>query len=170
MQFSSDKIPLYMAGASKGIEIVLRERNLWPQNRKLPLSCRTEKKNCTGIACCARTLLGSQPDFQEQKCRVQEAIEAQGHLCLFLPKFHPELSRIEYFWSYSKKYAWLNCGYSLHALHKIIPKALDAVPPALIHKYWLKTLHIMDAYRDGYKLGTREFTDHVFKQHRGVQL
>lgn len=29
---------------------------------------------------------------------------------------------------------------------------------------------IMDAYRDGNKLDTREFTDRVFKQHHRVQL
>ena len=33
----------------------------------------------------------------EQKSSVQEVIEAAGHLCIFLPKFHCELNFIEFF-------------------------------------------------------------------------
>jgi hypothetical protein len=38
-----------------------------------------------------------QPDFQQQKSLVQEVIEAAGHLCILLPKFHCELNFIEFF-------------------------------------------------------------------------
>lgn len=48
--------------------------------------------------CCACHLLGIQPDFKEQQSLVQEVIEAAGHECIFLPKFHWELNFIEFFW------------------------------------------------------------------------
>ncbi len=35
---------------------------------------------------------------------VQEVIEAAGHLCIFLPKFHCELNFIEFFWGWVKRY------------------------------------------------------------------
>ena len=40
------------------------------------------------IDCCVWWLLLQQPNFLEQKSSVQEVIEAAGHLCIFLPKFH----------------------------------------------------------------------------------
>jgi hypothetical protein len=48
--------------------------------------------------CCLDRLLELQPDFQEQRNRLQEAIETRGHYVLFLPKFHPELNFIELYW------------------------------------------------------------------------
>ena len=54
--------------------------------------------------CCAKCILDFQPNFQKQKSLVQEVIEAAGHLCIFLPKFHCELNFIEFFWGAVKKY------------------------------------------------------------------
>ncbi|KDQ32363.1 hypothetical protein PLEOSDRAFT_23277, partial [Pleurotus ostreatus PC15] len=44
------------------------------------------------IECCAKHILDLQPDFMAQKSLVQEVIEAAGHHCIFLPKFHLTLS------------------------------------------------------------------------------
>ena len=85
----------------KGMKEVLQERGLW-QN-KLCMQC----KQCPddGITCCAKQILQQQPDFKAQKSLVQEVIEAAGHICVILPKFHCELNFIEYFWGVVKR--WL---------------------------------------------------------------
>ena len=43
----------------------------------------------------ARRIVKFQSDFQEQKNSLEELVEARGHVCLFLPKFHCELNFIE---------------------------------------------------------------------------
>ena len=88
-------------GQPKGIKQVLQERGLWTD--KLKLKCR-DKCQAGLIHCYARQLLGMQPDFQEQCSLVQEVIEAAGHLCILLPKFHCELNFIEYFWGAMKRF------------------------------------------------------------------
>ena len=36
--------------------------------------------------------------------KTQEMIEDYGHMCLFTPKFHPELAFIELYWAQAKQY------------------------------------------------------------------
>ena len=162
-------------GVPKGLKTVLQERGLW--KRGLRVQCRkpgTEKllKTCLlrgSQTCCARAIMASQPDFQAQKCRLQEEVERAGHLVLFYPKFHCELNPIEYFWGATKRYTRNNCLYSIKGLRQTIPDALDSVSPSLICKYLMKTERMMDAYREGMAYGTTEFTarmKHVYKSHR----
>ena len=45
------------------------------------------------------------------KSLVQEVIEAAGHICIFLPKFHCELNFIEFFWCHEEmpsRVLWLH--------------------------------------------------------------
>ena len=49
-----------------------------------------------------RMMLCGLPDFKAQKSRIHELIEARGHICLFLPKFHCELNWIELYWCLCK--------------------------------------------------------------------
>jgi len=84
----------------KGVKAVLTERGLYQCLRgKCKNKCESE-----AISCCNSRILELQPDFKEQKSLVQEVIEAAGHLCIFLPKFHCELNFIEFFWGVVKKY------------------------------------------------------------------
>jgi len=106
----------------KGMRQVLEERNLW--RNKLRMQC---KENCTSNACCAKRILELQPDFKSQKSLVQEVIEAAGHLCIFLPKFHCELNYIEFFWGAVKRWLRENCDYTFPGLQENLPKALKAV-------------------------------------------
>jgi hypothetical protein len=77
--------------------------------------------------CYATWILSLQPDFQEQKSLVQETIEAAGHLCIFLPKFHCKLNFIEFFWGAVKRYLQEHCNYTYDGLRANIPKALASV-------------------------------------------
>ncbi|TFK48662.1 hypothetical protein OE88DRAFT_1646799 [Heliocybe sulcata] len=75
-----------------------------------------------------------QPDFQAQTSLIQEAIDAAGHLCIILPKFHCELNFIEFFWGAVKKYLQENCDYTFDMLKANLPKALASVQLQTIHK------------------------------------
>jgi len=110
---------------AKGIKQVLNERGLWKAG--LRLECKKPKCSIDATDCCARRLLSQQPDFLEQKSSVQEVIEAAGHLCIFLPKFHCELNFIEFFWGAVKKYLRDHCNYTFNTLKDNLPKALAAV-------------------------------------------
>ena len=48
-----------------------------------------------GVPCCCVYALSQHDDFKAQKNAVMELIEKLGHLCVFLPKFHPELNFIQ---------------------------------------------------------------------------
>ena len=72
-------------------------------------------------------ILKSQPDFSSQKPLVQEIIEAAGHTCLFLPKFHYELNFIEYFWGSVKKHLRDHADGSFNTLKANLPQALASV-------------------------------------------
>lgn len=55
-----------------------------------------------GVYCCMEKCLAAQEDFRSEKPLLQLEIEAAGHLCLFLPKFHCELNPIEMYWGFAK--------------------------------------------------------------------
>ena len=79
--------------------------------------------------------LEHQPDFLAQKSLVQETIEAAGHLCIFLPKFHCKLNFIEYFWGAVKCYLCEHCNYTHAGLQENLPKALASVDTSTIWKW-----------------------------------
>ena len=58
----------------------------------------------------------NQPDFLNQKSLIQEVIEAAGHLCIVLPKFHCKLNFIEFFWDSVKYYLCKHCDMSFDTL------------------------------------------------------
>jgi hypothetical protein len=155
----------------KGVKKILEERGIWPDSG-LRLDCASRKlkkdRQHEGHTCCACRLLSTQPDFLEQKGRLQEEVERRGHLCLFFPKYHCELNWIEYFWGRAKWYTRQNCKYTWPALLRTVPDAFTSIPSYLILKYWWKTLRILHAYRDGYKYGTAQFTEKVYRSHHRI--
>jgi hypothetical protein len=114
-----------------------------------------KKPNCDldATTCCTTHILSRQPDFQEQKSLVQEVMEAAGHICIFLPKFHCELNFIEFFWGAMKKYLREHCDYTYSGLQKNIPDALKLVDVLTIQK-WEHQMIRLDAYRE--QKGTKE--------------
>lgn len=153
---------------AKGIKAILVECGLYQE--RLRGKCN---KKCTSDSCCNRRILELQADFMEQKSLVQEVIEAAGHLCIVLPKFHCELNFIKFFWGAVKKYLCDNCDYTFDTLKENMPKALTSVKLKTIRKWEQCTYHWMDAYRAG--LGTNEaqkqvkqFSSKKYKSHRHV--
>jgi len=142
----------------KGMKQVLQERGVWIDG--LLMKCR-DKCLVDLDNCCAKRLLEVQPDFQEQRSLVQEVIEAAGHLCIFLPKFHCELNFIEYFWGAIKKYLHDHCDYTFITLQENLPKALASVALETVRKWEHQTWRWLEAYSDG--LAAHEAQCHVQK-------
>jgi hypothetical protein len=153
----------------KGMKQILIERGLWRD--KLRMSCKQCDPDAT--QCCATRILDLQPDFKEQCSLVQEVIEAAGHLCIFLPKFHCELNFIEFFWGAVKKYLRENCDYTFATLQKNIPKALASVNLLTIRRWEHRMVRWMDAYRSGLgakdaQFRVKQFSSKCYTSHRRI--
>ncbi|THH32729.1 hypothetical protein EUX98_g1481 [Antrodiella citrinella] len=156
-------------GAAKGMKQVLLERGLW--TRGLLMKCK--KCDSDAVTCCAQRILELQPDFEEQRSLVQEVIEAAGHMCLFLPKYHCELNPIEFFWGVVKRFLRENCDYTFNTLRENLPKALASVGVELIRKWEHRMVRWMEAYRSGLSAKDAQFQVKAFgtkryKSHRRI--
>ena len=168
MVFASDH--LEFPNQPKGMKQVLQERGLWVNG--LLMKCR-DKCPVASVNCCAKRLLETQLDFQEQRSLVQEVIEAAGHLSIFLPKFHCELNFIEYFWGTIKKYLRDHCDYTFTTLQENLPRALESVAVETIRKWEHRMWRWLDAYDDGLaareaQLHVQKFSSCKYKSHRQV--
>ena len=177
MVFSQNNPDPKLRGQPKGIRKVILERGLWQDRRwdgsKFLLSCPkgTKGPGCDpGVngECCSITLHQSQKDFKEQKGALQELVETAGHSVIFYLKFHCELNFIERFWRDTKHYTGENCGYTLDGLRKTIPVALQSVPVATINCHYHHCVRTIEAYKDGFQYGTKEFVERAYKSHRQV--
>lgn len=141
--------------AAKGIKVVMKDWGIW--NDRLRGKCTKH----TADSCCNAWVLEKQPDFLAQQSLVQETIEAAGHLCIILPKFHCELNFIEFFWGSVKKYLRDNCDYTFNTLKKNLPKALESVLLLTIWKWEHRVFRWMEAYWSG--MGTEDAQKKVKK-------
>src|SRR6266498_6133701 len=136
---------------------------------------RGKCKKCepSGIGCCLKRILEQESDFQKQKSLVQEVIEAAGHLCIFLPKFHCELNFIEFFWGLVKRYLHEHCDYSYDGLTANLPDALASVDISTIQKWEHHMIWWMDAYRGGKdakeaQIEVKNFSSRKYTSHRRI--
>jgi hypothetical protein len=117
--------------------------------------------------CCMYRVLSLQEDFQTEKPLIQSIIEAAGHVCLFLPRFHCELNAIEMLWGYAKyrmfiilfhiaRSSYLSLGSAGYrnlsdgrfATAKVlVPQCLDSCDLITIRKFFRKAWRYIDAYR-----------------------
>lgn len=102
-----------------------------------------------------------------------EVIEAAGHLCIFLPKYHCELNFIEFFWGAVKGYLREHCDYTYPGLQKNMPLALRSVSVELIRKWEHRTVRWQEAYQMGLsakdaQLRVKEFSSRKYKSHRRI--
>ena len=117
-----------MPGWFKGMEQIIRERGLWPEDG-LPAQCHEFKCPPGRVNCCCRRVLFCQPDFTDQRSQLQELIERRGHLCDFYPKYHCELNFIEQFWGAAKaRYRVAPREKSVQDMERTVRQCLDAVP------------------------------------------
>ena len=135
------------AGEPKGMRDVIKEHGLWWAALKMKCDpCQTDSNDC-----CASQILARQPDFREQHSLVQEVIEAAGHICVFLPKYH--------------------CNYTFKTLQANLPKAMASVPITTIQKWENQTWQWIDAYRGGLdakdaQMQVKAFSSRVYSSHR----
>lgn len=162
----------------KGLKQILTERGIWRGGLKL--ECKEKWKDSEGkehtrrscvkgaVDCCARVLMASQQDFQEQKGMLEEEVLKRGHLVLFFPKFHCECNWIEYFWGDLKRRTREQCDYSWDGLKRTVPRVLESTDKMRIWRWYRKSTRIISAYREGLVYGTKEFQER-YKSHRRVK-
>jgi len=150
-------------GTPKGLKLILQERGLWPMDDSL------DREG-------AMKLLAEQPDFKAQKDHLTETLESSGggFRALFLPKFHPELNFIEFYWAAAKRYARANCDYKFDSLRATVPKALASVTLVELRNAARHCFRYMSAYagRDGFTLSPKQVERAVklHKSHRTIPL
>ncbi|KIK81045.1 hypothetical protein PAXRUDRAFT_157027 [Paxillus rubicundulus Ve08.2h10] len=111
-------------------------------------------------------MLSHQQDFKEEKPLIQIIIEEAGHKCWFLPKFHCELNPIEMYWGWVKV-CFCNAGDGTFPTVKcIVPEILGACPIQMIHAFFCKTWHYMDAYKKGLNAQQAEYAIKKYKSQR----
>jgi len=137
------------------MRVVLTKRGLWPESGKLLARCAGGCK-VDADSCCAEKILSLQPDFRSQKSLIAETIEAEGHRCIFYPKYHCELNYIEYFWGAAKR-CRLNCDYTWEGLKSTVPKALASIDLMTIRRFARRAQRYMSAYRNGLTLRAAEY-------------
>ncbi|CAB1120310.1 unnamed protein product [Ectocarpus sp. CCAP 1310/34] len=99
--------------------------------------------------CCVVRVLSELKAFREELNMVEKLFKAHGHLCIFLPKYHPELNAIERYWGYIKHLLRLHCEYSLRHMLQVLPGALSGVPARFIRAWSRVTWLYIEAYDEG---------------------
>eukprot|EP00904_Undaria_pinnatifida_P005939 jgi/Undpi1/2475/HiC_scaffold_13.g05854.m1 len=98
--------------------------------------------------CCMERVFSDLRAFKVQLNKVQQIFKDAGHVCIFLPKYRPELKSIERYWGYVKHVLRLHCEYSLTHMLEILPGALSGVPLEHIRGCRVVWLYV-EAYDDG---------------------
>jgi hypothetical protein len=130
------------AGKFKGTRNLIIERREKgvdlpdPVALKLKAQCKGFKCAEGATTCCCRRILFTQPDFVNQKSRLEEHCEARGFEVIFFPKYHPELNCIEQCWGFAKRIYRMYPTSSKEAdLEANLVSSLEAVPLVSIRRY-----------------------------------
>ena len=117
--------------------------------------------------CCLTGILGSQPDFLAPvKSKLEEAINAAGHLCIFLPKFHCELNFIEMVWGRAKQHQRAECTFTTVGQEKNIMRWLNSVTVSEMRKYSARCRRFMKFYRLGCSVHLACYATRKYRGHR----
>lgn len=104
-----------------------------------------------------RKKLKEMSDFKYEKTKVEKYITAKGHrcifTCIFIPKYHCELSPIEWVWGHAKIFTRSHCDYSFAGLERTIEPVLETVSTDLMRKYFRKAREYAKTYREGHAAG-----------------
>jgi len=172
-------------GYFKGMEQIIRERGLWPPSGTLLAQCEGFKCEGGRTDCCCRRLLFSQPDFINQRSRLEEFITSRGHICDFYPKYHCELNFIEQYWG-AVKFRYRGFGTrpsNINEMEKRVLKCLDDIPILQIrrfvncdsfyseqanikYRYANRSARYMDAYAKGLTGADAIWANRKYRGHR----
>lgn len=142
--YAPNLTPQEYIGQPKGAKQIAYERGLWKQGMVMRDDTKTMRSVHHVLAKCL--------DFQAfVKSILQEEIEAAGHCCDFLPKFHCELSPIERVWAKSKRYIRDCSDATRKTLLRNIPLSLwfDNISAETIVRYFGTCLDYAQSYKDG---------------------
>jgi hypothetical protein len=143
-------------GVAKGAKQIAMERGLYVNGDTL-------KDLKRKLAVC--------PDFRAARCLVEDLLAEQGVECWFSPRFHPELSPIEFVWSQMKLYARQHCGDTKIALRAALLAAADLVTAQSLLPLVSHCFELARAYSTGVTLGgAAEGLQKQYKSHRRVFL
>ena len=137
-------------GTVKGMRLVLQERGV-------------DVKGMTADK--MREILTSHVDFSSQMTIVEEVVHDQGHICLFLPKYHCELNPIERNWCHAKRVARQYVNGSIVKLRQVVPSSLNSVTNEMMNKFFKTCRDYKMAYRSGCKGRDVEETVKMYKSH-----
>ena len=112
-----------------------------------------------------RLVLKSHTDFSSQKTILEDYIERRGHVCIFFPKFHCELSPIKRVWCQSKKHTRAYADGTITRLRKIVPEGFDSVTKEQIYKFFRTCRDYEKAYREGASGREVEERVKIYKSH-----
>jgi transposase len=90
-------------------------------------------------------------------------------VCHFLPKFHPEMNPIEYFWAWIKRYYRERSNGQWQKAKNLVDEALLACPLPTIRRFFRRANHYASVYRHGATGPVAEFAVKQYRSHRGVQ-
>ena len=140
-------------GIPKGMKIILEERGVDTKGMK---------------AQDMREALKTHDDFSGQKTILEDYIEQRGHICLFYPKFHCELSPIERVWCQAKKHTRAYADGTITRLRKSVPEGCDSVTVEQIKMFFRTCRDYERAYQEGGTGKEVEERVEVYKSHRRV--
>ncbi|EIW77797.1 hypothetical protein CONPUDRAFT_62226 [Coniophora puteana RWD-64-598 SS2] len=156
-----------MPGWFKGMEQILRERELWQDGLKAQCAgfkCKPSQTDC----CCCRILF-NQADFINQKSALQELVESRGHICDFYPKYHCELNFIEMYWD-AAKFQYRNTAKtcSSSAMEKNVKACLDSIIclTFCIRRYANRAARFISAYAGGLTGAELAWVNRKYSGHR----
>jgi hypothetical protein len=129
---------------------------------------------------CRECTLSAQPDFKGQLSAIAEffvvynSVNGTYHICIFLPKFHPELNFIERCWSKVKAYVRDRCNGTIAQLRISVGEtgnpgpafSLENLPLAEIRRYSRTAWHYCVAYSKGLDLVEANYAMKKYRRHR----
>ncbi|KAI0309112.1 hypothetical protein OF83DRAFT_1166911 [Amylostereum chailletii] len=155
-----------MPGWFKGMETIIRERNLWPVDG-MNAQCTNFKCPPGRTDCCCRRVLFTQPDFMAQKSALQELVESRGHICDFYPKYHCELNFIEQYWGASKlRFRVSGRAATLEEIEEKMLHCLDDVPLLQIQRYANRSTRFIWGYGEGLTGAQAAWANKKYHGHR----
>lgn len=90
-------------------------------------------------------------------------------VCHFLPKFHPEMNLIEYFWAWVKRWFRERSNGEWQKAKTLVDEGLRLCPVPTIRRFYRRAHRYASVYRLGATGPVAEFAVKKYRSHRGVR-